>query len=383
MPTITRDFVARPPPVPEGQDKLRVFDDKQPGFFIEVRSSGIVTFYVRYRDPRRRQRDIRIGRLGEVTLDQAKRRAKELRAAAALGDDPAADLDRLRAVPTFAAFMQDRYLPHQKGRIKSYRDQESFFRLRLKSWLGNLRLDEVRPTHIADMQDRLKREGLSDATVNRYVAMVKHVFSLALHWEVYEGRNTATKADMKREQHRERFLGEPELRRLFQALGDEPNRVYATLIAFLVTTGARRGEAMNARWEHIDFERQFWTIPISKSGKKRFIPLGDSALQLLAGLPGPASSPWVFPGRDPTKPVGCIKKTWVRVKEAAGIAGDLRIHDLRHTFASLLAGNGRSLQVIGRLLGHSSTAMTLRYAHLCDDHLREAANLALPSFGDK
>lgn len=381
MPTITRDLVARPPPVPAGQSKVRVFDDRLAGFFIEVRPSGAVTFYVRYRDARRRQRDVRIGRLGEVTLDQARRRAKEIRAAAALGDDPAAELDRLRAVPTFGSFMQDRYLPHQKGRIKSYRDQESFFRLRLKAWLGTLRLDEVRPTHIADMQDRLRGEGLSNATVNRYVALVKHVFSLALHWEVYEGRNPAAKADMRREQHRERFLGEPELRRLFRALRDEPNRVNATLIAFLVSTGARRGEAMNARWEHIDFERQFWTIPVSKSGKKRSVPLTGGTLSLLAGLPGPEIGPWVFPGRDPTKPVGCVKKTWVRVKEAAGIAGDLRIHDLRHTFASLLAGNGRSLQVIGRLLGHSSTAMTMRYAHLCDDHLREAANLALPSLG--
>ncbi len=378
MPTISRGLASNPPDIPAGRRKLRVFDDKLAGFIMEVWASGSVSFYVRYRDARSRQREVRLGRLGEVTVDQARRRAAEIKAQASLGGDPAAERDQLRATPTFGAFVEDRYLPHARERLRSVRDHEGFYRLRLKALWGGRRLDEVRAHDVAELQARLRRDGLSNATVNRYTAFVRRVFNLAIRWEVLEGRNPAQHAEMRREHSRERYLGEVELRALFMALRDEPNRSAAGAIALLAATGARRGEALGARWEHVDWERRLWTVPVSKSGRRRHIPLSDAALTILRGMADEAEGPWVFPGADPGRPMADVKKAWGRIKERAGLDADLRIHDLRHTFASTLVGKGRSLHEVGTLLGHSQVSMTMRYAHLAPARLIEAANEALP-----
>lgn len=381
MPTITRGLAANPPAIPAGQRKLRIFDDKLTGFIMEVWASGGVTFYVRYRDQRARQREIKLGKLGDVTVDQARRRAQEIRAEAALGRfDPAAERDRLRAIPTFSEFVENRYLPDAKGRLRSYRDHEGFYRLRLKAQWGNKRLDEIRPADVADFQERLRRQGLTEASVNRYTAFIRRVFNLALEWEAYEGKNPAQRAQMRREQHRERFLSEDELRAFFRALQLVANRSAAHALALLAATGARRGEALGARWEHIDRDRRLWTVPLSKSGRSRHIPLSDAALTILEAQwkAGGKDSEWVFPGHDRAKPIFDLKKPWARAKALAGLDDDLRIHDLRHTFASTLVGKGRSLHEVGTLLGHSQVSMTMRYAHLAPQRLIEAANLAVP-----
>lgn len=378
MPTITRGLAANPPAVPAGTRKLRIFDDKLTGFFMEVWPTGRVAFYIRYQDTRARQRELRLGRLGDITVDQARKRAQEVRAEASLGGDPAAERDRLRGVPTFADFVEKRYLPYAEERLKSYRDHESFYRLRLKGLWGTKRMDEVKAPDVAALQDRLRRQGLSNATVNRYTALVRRIFNLAIRWEAYEGRNPAVHAEMRREQHRDRYLGPDELRALFRALAAERNRNAAGAIALLAATGARRGEALGARWDDIDWDRRLWTIPVSKSGRRRHIPLSDAALVILGRQAEGNTSEWVFPGEDPTKPMYDVRKAWLRVKEMAGLPKDLRIHDLRHTFASTLVGKGRSLHEVGTLLGHSQVSMTMRYAHLAPQRLIEAANLALP-----
>ena len=380
MPALTRGLASNPPAVPEGKAKLRLFDDKLIGFLMEVRASGKVTYYCRYNDPRGRQREVRIGRHGDVTLDQARKRAQEIKAAAALGGDPAADRDRLRAVPTFGEFVEERYLPYVKGKLRSYRDQESFFRLRLKAAWGQRYIDQIRPGDVAEFQERLAREGLSGATRNRYTAFIKRVFNVALHWEVYEGRNPAQRAQMQREHGREQFLTDAELVALFKALDVEPSQTAACAIALLAATGARRGEVLGARWERIDLDRHILTVPAasSKSGRTRYIPLSDAAIRILRRVPR-CDSPWVFPGTDPAKPISDLKKVWVRVKERAGIDAGFVLHQLRHTYASRLVGQGRSLYEVGQLLGHASTAMTARYSHLAPARLVEAANLALPA----
>lgn len=378
MPVITRGLAQNPPAVPEGKGKLRIFDERQTGFLMEIRPSGSVTFYMRYRDPRGRQREIKLGRHGDVTLDQARKQAQHIKAEASLGRDPAAVRDRLRAVLTFSEFIEKHYLPFAKDRLRSYRDHESFYRLRLKELWGRRRMDEIKALHVTELQDRLRREGLTNATVNRYVAFVRRVFNVALRWEVYEGKNPARHVEMRREEHRERYLNEAEIRALFRSLDVELNRTAASLIALLAATGARRGEAMNARWEHIDFDRRLWVVPVSKSGKRRHIHLSEAAVSILRRIPRVEGNPWLFPSENPEKPICCITKPWTRIKERAGLPPDLRIHDLRHTYASLLVSKGRSLYEVGQLLGHSQVTMTARYAHLAPASLREAVNLALP-----
>ena len=381
MPAITRGLANAPPAVPEGLSRLQLFDDRLQGFFLEVRRSGVKTLYIRTRDARGRQRDIKLGRVGVITVDQARKRAGEIKAQASLGYDPAGERDRLREVETVADFVEKRYLPFIQGRLASARDQESFWRLRVKRAWGSKRLDEVRPHDVVDLQERLRRDGLSDGSVNRYVAFVRRVFSLAIQWEAVEGKNPVAHASMRREHGRERYLGEAELRALFKALDAEPSQGAAAAIALLAATGARRGEALRAKWEHIDWDRRLWVVPVSKSGRRRFIPLSDVAMAILERQRLSTPSVWVFPGSDPAKPLFDVRKAWVRVKARAGLEEDLRIHDLRHTFASTLVGKGRSLHEVGSLLGHSQMSMTMRYAHLAPQRLIEAANEAIPALG--
>jgi integrase len=210
--------------------------------------------------------------------------------------------------------------------------------------------------------------------------LLRRVLNVAIRWQVLAGKNPAQHAEMRREQPRETYLTGTRFKALFASLDMEPNRVAAGVIALLAATGARRGEALAAKWEHVDLERRIWTVPLSKSGRRRHIALSDGAMLILDRLPRAAGSPWVFPGEDASKHIGCVRKAWGRIKARAGLADELRIHDLRHTFASMVVSRGRSLQEVGMLLGHSSISMTQRYAHLAPAQLIAAANEALPDF---
>ncbi len=176
--TITRTLLSNLAPLPEGATKVRIFDDEVTGFIAEQRRS-CVTFYLRYADARRRSHEIKLGRLGDVTVDQARRRAEQLRASVSLGADPAADVAKRRAVPTLAEFVRDRYLPHVRERLRSGSNIEGQLRLRILPALGRRPLDEVRQDDVAALRRRLVDEGLAAATVNRHLATVRAMFNLA------------------------------------------------------------------------------------------------------------------------------------------------------------------------------------------------------------
>ncbi len=372
---ITAALVKAPPPIPVGARKLRISDTDLPGLTMEVWPSGNITFWLRYSDHGGRSREIKLGKACHITVDQARRKAKELRAQICLDGDPAAARDKLRAVPSFSTFVLETYLPYAKERIKSYRDHASFCRLRLLPTFGSKRLDEIKTTDIVELQRRIKEDNLSNATCNRYVALMKRIFNLARRWEAYEGRNPAQNVELFREQGRERFLTPAEVQRLFQVLDAEHNQSAASCIAVMGLTGCRKGEALNARFEDIDLERRTWRVPRSKSGKVRHIPLSDAAVRLLVGLRPKPDCPWLFPNEAGTGPIENIRRTWQRVKVAASLPPGVRPHDLRHTFASLVVGAGRSLYEVTAILGHASPGMSQKYAHLANETLVEAADI--------
>lgn len=373
---ITAALAKAPPAVPDGSRKLLISDTEIAGFTMEVWPTGGIVYWFRYTSADRRSREIKIGKARDISADQARRKAKELRAQVSLSSDPAAQRDRLRAIPSFADFVTGQYLPYARERLRSYRDHESFCRLRLLPAWGPRRLDEIRPADVVTLQQRLTADGLAPPTINRYVALVRRIFNLALRWEVISGRNPAQHADMLREQGRERFLTAGETHRLFLALDAEPSRTAATCIALLALTGARRSEALNMRWEDVDIPRRLWQVPRAKSGRRRHIPLSDAAVAVLLSLPRPPGCPWVFPGADPVRPLEGVRKCWDRVKARAGLASDLRLHDLRHSFASTLVNHGRPIYEVAEILGHSQISTTRRYSHFQNDRLVDAANIA-------
>jgi integrase len=377
---ITRTLIRDLPPLPEGKTKVRVFDSQLPGFILEQRATGH-TFYLRYRDERRRSREIKIGNLGLVTLDQARRKAEELKAGVSLGADPLAERERRRAIPTLAEFAQDRYLPHIKDRLRSYNSVEAQFRHRIIPILGRKALDEITQADIADLRRRLieerRRNGkaLSNASINRHLAAVRGLFSMAMKWDVVTGRNPAGSPQMLREQHRDKFLTPAETQALVRALDAEPIRNAAAALVLLILTGARKSEVLKARWADVDLDGARLKVPLSKSGKTRYIPLSSAAIAVLRQQADRAGEGdvYVFPGKKPGRPFEDIKGPWKRAKEAAGLPADLRIHDLRHSFASTLANLGTPLNEIGAILGHSQLSTTQRYAHHAQERLVQTA----------
>jgi integrase len=374
---LTRTFVRDIPAMAPGQRKYRVYDNRIPGLAVEISVSGLKTFWQRYTDPRGRRREIRIGRYGDITVDQARKRAHELRAAIALGGDPAGARDRQKAMPTLVAFVTGQFIPHVAATIRSRADYEVICRVHIVPALGRMALDEVTPADVTKLRARLIKSGLSNARVNRVLAVLRRAFNLALKWEVFRGRNPAASPGMLPVQHRERYLTEVELRGLMAALGAEPDRMAGAAIMLLALTGVRRSEILRARWEHVDVERRHLIVPLAKSGRRGRIVLSDAALALIGTLPRVPGQDHVFPSaRCPGRPVEGVRTAWARAKLAAGLPADLRLHDLRHNYASLLINSGWTLQEVGQLLGHTQLATTARYAHLRQDRLVEAANVA-------
>jgi integrase len=199
------------------------------------------------------------------------------------------------------------------------------------------------------------------------------MFSLAIRWRMRLD-NPCKGVARNREHHRRRYLSSEELSRLTAVLAKHPNQAVADAVRLLLLTGARRGEVLNATWDQFDLAAGTWSKPptTTKQGEHHQVPLAAPARELLARLHKQSDgSPFVFPGRDGKQAKQNLSYGWQLIRKAAGITG-LRLHDLRHSFASSLVSSGSSLPVIGALLGHSQPSTTARYAHLYHDPLREA-----------
>ena len=369
-----RDLAALAP----GVAKQRIFDGRLRGFIAEQRQTTI-TFYIRYKDSRGRSRELKIGRLGDVTVEQARKRAEQIKASVSMGGDPLAERDKKRAVPLVVNFVKERYLPHVRDNLRSAHNVEAYLRLRILPALGKKALDEVTQDDVAGLRRRMIAEGLSPSSVNRHLATVRVMFNLALKWEQYEGRNPAASPGMLREVHRDKYLTPQQTQALVHALDRDKDQTSAAALALLTVTGARRNEVLLATWDNVDLGRGMLTVPRSKSGRPRYIPLSPFAAAVLERQLARRAddNPHVFPStRRPKQPMEGLRGAWVRVKRAAGLPNDLRVHDLRHSFASALANAGTPLNEIGTVLGHTQLATTSRYAHHSPQRLIATATAA-------
>ncbi len=203
--TITPSAMRDLPALAPGVAKFRIFDSRLRGFIAEQRQSG-TTFYLRYKDQRGRNREIKIGRLGDLTVEQARKRAEQLKASVSLGADPLAERDKKRAVPLLSEFAAERYLPHVQEHLCSAQDIESCLRLRIVPFLGRKALDEINQDDVATLRRRMIDEGLSASSINRHLGTVRRMFNLAQKWQLFEGRNPAAAPGMMRAVHRDKYL---------------------------------------------------------------------------------------------------------------------------------------------------------------------------------
>jgi integrase len=351
------------------------YDKAVAGFGARVTAAGARSFVLNYRAGRHERR-ITIGSFPDWSTAKARERATALRRRIDVGDDPMAERHQQRVAPTvndLADRFEAEHLP--KKRVGTQEMYERILRLRIRPALGKRLVAEVRHADIENLHHRLAAD--APYAANRTIAVLSKMLALAIKWEM-RGDNPARGIERAPEQKRERFLTPAEIARLSAVLAAHPEKTSANAIRLLLLTGARRGEVLGATWDMFDLGAGVWTKPAAttKQGRLHRVPLSAPALALLAEMRPDAASEqrFLFPG-VPGKPLQQIKHLWASACRQAGING-VRIHDLRHTYASILASRGLSLPVIGALLGHTQATTTHRYAHLMDDPLRAATEAA-------
>lgn len=374
MPKLTKGRVEK---APVKEKDYILWDDQLPGFGLRVYPSGRRQYIVQYRSQGRRPKR-RIGWHGQLTTEQARIQAQQWLASVAAGDDPAGIRDAIRQSPTLSDLAR-RYL-EQHARVKkkpgSARPDEYNLRLHILPKLGNLKVATITLNDIAILHHSMQD---TPGAANRCLSLLSKMFNLAEQWGLRaQGTNPVRGITRYRERRMQRFLQASELQRLGEAIREvdhaQLESPYAlAAIRLLLYTGARLNEILSLIWEQVDLERGIAYLEDSKTGAKPLY-LPPAALDVLRCLERQYDNPYVICGRKPGSHLVGLARPWYRVRKRAGLS-DVRLHDLRHTFASWGASNGMSLPIIGRLLGHQHPGTTQRYAHLQDDPVYRAGDL--------
>jgi integrase len=374
---------------------LVIWDGELRGFGLRVMPSGVKSFIADYRIGQRQQQQT-IGRYGVLTIDQARDRARQILAAVAGGKDPVAEKRAEAVAGITVAELADIYLadgpaarPNKKS--SSWKTDKSNIDRHIRPLLGNhaarrltqaevakFQADVAAGRNTADVKTRKRGRAIvsgGKGTAARSLAVLGAMMQFGVDRKLIPA-NPAKGVPLLKQNRRERFLSEAEVARLADTIASmqtdekEPlSRTAATAIRLLLLTGCRKGEILGLRWDWIDFERSCLRLPDSKTGAK-VVPLGSAALEILSGLNRRAE--FVLPAAKGDSHYTGLQKDWERVRERAELPG-LRIHDMRHSFASFAVAGGVSLHITGKVLGHRQARTTEGYAHLADDPLRQAA----------
>ena len=375
---LTQDFINNSLICPEGKKRIEYCDKELPGLIIIVTplSQG-GTYFLRYKNGNGKTSYIKIGRTNEVTLADARKKAKLLKLEISNGADPSNEKRIMKAVPTLAVFYEDHYKPYAAVHKRSASSDHQLYTCRLESRFGHLRLNQLTKTMIIGFHNELRESGLAGATCDHYVKFLRHAFNLAIDWGMLKENPASGVKLFNFDNKVEHYLDAAELETLMTVLKTGANRPVCMIAMFLLSTGARMNEVLSAKWSQINRETRTWKIPAlnSKSKKVRSVPLNDSALDIISQLDTVAEFEYLFVNRVTGNPYTNIHKAWGKIRDQAGLP-QLRIHDLRHQYASFLVNSGRTLYEVQQILGHSTSKVTERYSHLSSATLQAAANSA-------
>jgi integrase len=356
-------------PVPATGNKI-TFDTEVTGLGARVTAAGGRSFIFNYRRKSDGvERRYTIGAFPDWSVAAAREEARALRRRVDTGGDPLGEHRAEREAPTVTDLC-DRFVSEHVSRKRHSTAMEyrALIENDIKPALGQRKVAAI---EFADI-DRLHRKITKRAPyrANRAVAVLSKMFSFAIHLR-WCTDNPCKGIERNDEAQRHRYLSADELARLTAALAEDTDQQAANIFRLLLLTGARRGEVLAARWDQFDLNAGVWTKLGATTKQKSLhrVPLSAPARQLIAGLD--RQTEYLFPGDGPRGHRVNVKGAWTRICKAAGITG-LRIHDLRHSYASQLVSAGFSLPVIGALLGHSQVQTTARYSHLFDDVQRKA-----------
>ncbi len=361
---------------PEDAGHLEVFDSEIKGFYIDLLRSGRKSFRLRYR-VKSKLRVITLGDAKYVDVAQARVLASEVLRKASLGVDVYAPPETLLG-PTLEAFFVEQYLPYVKSYKRSWDTDESMIRTHLVPQLGRFHMSVLKPPDVAVFVEYMKARQYALGTCNRALVLLRYGFVLAVRWGVISAdvnpmKHIKNLADDSKIEH---FLTSDQAKNLLFEIKKSENEMLQWIVLFLLYTGARKREVLESKWSDFDLERRTWRIPKTKSGKVRHVPLSDHALGVLKAVKakyGHHAFVYAFANEATALPYVSIFYSWDAARTRAGLS-HLRIHDLRHSFASFLVNAGRSLYEVQEILGHADIRTTSRYAHLSRERLQEAVD---------
>ena len=351
-----------------------VWDRELPGFGIRVYASGRKVWCVQTRGPAGGPKRFALGRYGNLTPDDARRKA-------------ALAIDRIKqglepvppsvAIEPTVADLAERYMEaHVRVNCRPA-TVEAFgriLRLYIVPELGHLRLSEVDRSQVSEFHHKLREKPYR---ANAAVGVLANMFRLAEAWGMTPPRRNPCRSVRRyREARRERFLTPEEYRELGRVLDEAEGdgTVFPPAIPalrLLLLTGCRRNEILTLRWDDVDHTAGELRLRDGKTGW-RSVPLTPAVRAVLAGIPRTKDNPWVIAGRKPGTRLANLDAIWMRLRRRAGL-GDVRLHDCRHSYASRALALGEGLSMIGALLGHAKVATTARYAHLARDTEKASA----------
>jgi integrase len=378
---LTTEFLKTGLIVPEGKTRIEFCDTETQsrGLYLEVTASmpGQGIYRLRWKDASGKTNHARLGRSTEITLDQARLQAAMLKHQIAKGVNPKPQKDLKQDGITLHDFFFDHYLDRAKQMKRSWAKDEQLFK-RIDAAYGSMKVKDITRHIVQKHQTEMMNSGLfKPATVNHHQKLSRRLLNLAVEAGMLD-RNPLNRMQMLPENNMvENYMDAKQLAQLLKVLTTHDNRPVCLVCLWLLSTGARSGEALKAKWSEIDRDNRVWKVPaVNAKGKRvRSIALNDSALQVLDQLKTKDEFEHLFINMQTGLPFTTISKTWERLRAKAGLP-HLRIHDLRHQYASMLINSGRSLFEVQKALGHSDPSVTQRYAHLSTKSMQEAADSA-------
>jgi integrase len=370
---------------PTDKSHFEVFDANLKGFYVDVQPSGHKCFRLRHRVKSK----LRVTTLGNALLisaDQARKMAvkvlagqsfgHEINGIELMGSDQSSNAVLMGE--TLESFFLEKYIPYVKSYKRSWRTDFSMIRNHLVPKIGQKSMRYLSPPDVAIFVDHMKQKGYAVGTINRALVLLRYGFELAIRWKELGVEVNPVKEikNIKDDNKLERYLCDKQAKVLMQEVSQSRNAMLQHIVLFLIYTGARKNEVLQACWQDVDWQKSSWRIPKTKSGKVRHVPLSRGALELLNKLQNQTkldhmSKRAIFANPKTGKPFISFFYSWNSARVRAGMP-EFRIHDLRHSFASYLVNAGRSLYEVQELLGHADIKTTSRYAHLSRERLAQA-----------
>ena len=368
---------------PPDKKHLEVFDEILKGFYVDVLPSGRMTYRIRYWQNSKKCLQS-IGNARSMPVDEARNLAlitmQEIRQKIVITKH-SVDYQGVK----LASFLLEKYLPYVRSYKRSWKSDVSMINTHIAPKLGQLTMSKVTSFDITNFIETMKHKNLAPGTINRGLVLLRYAYKLAERWQE-PGVNSSAWVSIKQlkvDNRIERYLTPEQSDRLLQAVKESLNPQLTYLVAFLIYTGARKREVLEIKWRDINLNQSSWKISKNKSNKVRHVPLSEGAIEILNALREKwrtqhngveaEQEDFIFANPITGKPFSSFFYSWNTARDKAGMP-ELRVHDLRHSFASFLVNAGRSIYEVKELLGHADIKTTSRYAHLSQESLKAAVS---------